>query len=79
MVELAEPAGRGAGTRRSPWGELLRTEDWWAIWIGLGLVATALALFGSGASVKWLAIAPQKMEFIQPQLARSCSNMRCST
>jgi uncharacterized membrane protein YadS len=40
--------------------ELLRKEDWWAIWIGLGLTLVALALFTNGGSIKWLAVAPQK-------------------
>jgi len=39
---------------------LVRTEDWWAIWIGLGLIAAAVGLFSAGASLKWLAVAPQK-------------------
>jgi len=39
---------------------LFRKEDWWAIWIGLGLVAVAIALFANGGSIKWIAVAPQK-------------------
>ncbi len=39
---------------------MLRKEDWWAIWIGLGLIAVAVALFSAGSSVKWIAISPQK-------------------
>jgi uncharacterized integral membrane protein (TIGR00698 family) len=35
-------------------------EDWWAVTIGVGLIAAAVALFASGGSIKWLAIAPQK-------------------
>jgi len=35
-------------------------EDWWAVAIGIGLVALAVALFAGGGSIKWLAIAPQK-------------------
>jgi uncharacterized membrane protein YadS len=40
--------------------ELLRKEDWWAIWIGLGLVAVAVGLFSGGGSISWVAVAPQK-------------------
>ncbi|HZP66964.1 MAG TPA: putative sulfate exporter family transporter [Rudaea sp.] len=44
----------------SGWRELFAKEDWWAIWIGLGLVIAAVALFAAGDSIKWIAVAPQK-------------------
>ncbi len=37
-----------------------RTEDWWAVWIGLGLIVIAYLLFASGTSIKWIAVAPAK-------------------
>src|SRR5258707_8953544 len=58
MAEIAQAAP--AVVRRSPWNELFRKEDWGAIWIGLGLIAVAVALFAGGSSIKWLAVAPQK-------------------
>jgi hypothetical protein len=36
------------------------TEDWWAVWIGLGIIVVAYLLFLSGTSIKWLAVAPAK-------------------
>ncbi len=60
MAEIAHAVKSPALGRRSPWGELFRKEDWWAIWIGLGLIAVALALFSAGSSIKWIAPAPQK-------------------
>jgi uncharacterized membrane protein YadS len=39
---------------------LFSTEDWWAVWIGLGIIVLAYALFASGTSIKWLAVAPAK-------------------
>ena len=60
MVEIAQPVPSRLAVRRTPWDELFRKEDWWAIWIGLGLIAVAVALFSAGSSVKWIAIAPQK-------------------
>jgi uncharacterized integral membrane protein (TIGR00698 family) len=60
MAEIAQAAPAPSFVRRSPWNELFRKEDWWAIWIGLGLIAVAVALFAGGGSIKWLAVAPQK-------------------
>ena len=44
----------------SGWGELWRKEDWWAIWIGLGIVLVAYLLFAQGDSLKWIAVTPAK-------------------
>src|ERR1700723_2152002 len=60
MAEIAEQSPSRRAVRRSPSSELLRKDDWWAIWIGLGLVAVAIALFANGSSIKWIAVAPQK-------------------
>jgi uncharacterized integral membrane protein (TIGR00698 family) len=60
MAEIAEHAPSRLALKPSRWSELFRKEDWWAIWIGLGLVAAAIALFANGGSIKWLAVAPQK-------------------
>jgi uncharacterized integral membrane protein (TIGR00698 family) len=60
MAEVAQTADSRLIARRSPWGDLFRKEDWWAIWIGLGLIAVSVALFAAGSSVKWIAVAPQK-------------------
>jgi uncharacterized membrane protein YadS len=60
MAEIAQPASSRIAEPTSRWLELFRKEDWWAIWIGLGLIAVAVALFSSGSSIKWLAVAPQK-------------------
>src|SRR5665213_1111048 len=60
MAEIAQAASSPIAERRSAWRELLRQEDWWAIWIGLGLIAAATALFAGGSSIRWIAVAPQK-------------------
>jgi len=59
--------GEIAGTTKAPpirrasaWSELFSKEDWWAIWLGCGLIAAAALLFANGGSIKWLAVAPQK-------------------
>jgi uncharacterized integral membrane protein (TIGR00698 family) len=60
MADIAQTADSRLIARRSPWGDLFRKEDWWAIWIGLGLIAVSVALFSAGSSIKWIAVAPQK-------------------
>ncbi|MBL7224399.1 MAG: putative sulfate exporter family transporter [Candidatus Brocadiae bacterium] len=40
--DTAEDAG---DSKKSGWQELLSTEDYWAIWLGLLLIAAALAIF----------------------------------
>jgi uncharacterized integral membrane protein (TIGR00698 family) len=42
------------------WRELWLKEDWWAIWLGLGIVIAAYCLFAQGVSIRWLAVTPAK-------------------
>ncbi|HEY4350323.1 MAG TPA: putative sulfate exporter family transporter [Paraburkholderia sp.] len=59
--EKNEKNETGEAARSTPGGRgLFSTEDWWAVWIGLLVVVVALALFASGSSIKWLAVAPAK-------------------
>jgi uncharacterized integral membrane protein (TIGR00698 family) len=51
---------RAVEQRARGWNELWLKEDWWAIWLGLGLVLVAYILFAQGLSLKWLAVTPVK-------------------
>lgn len=42
------------------WSELWLKEDWWAVWIGLGLVLVAYLLFQTGSTLEWIAATPKK-------------------
>jgi uncharacterized membrane protein YadS len=64
MSRIEMDVGAVAG---SSWRELWRKEDYWAIWLGLGIVLVAYALFASGSSIKWLAVTPTKWSNL-PQL-----------
>ena len=55
-----ESASSAHAPDRGPWRALFAKEDLWAIWLALLLVAAAYALFASGTSIKWLAVAPAK-------------------
>ena len=42
------------------WRELWLKEDWWAVWIGLGLVLASFLCFQNQTSLEWIAVAPKK-------------------
>jgi uncharacterized integral membrane protein (TIGR00698 family) len=46
--------------QRSGWRDLWQKEDWWAVWLGLGVVLAAYALFVRGYSLEWIAVTPAK-------------------
>jgi hypothetical protein len=45
---------------RAGWQELWSKEDWWAVWLGLGIAGLAAALFLTGSSISWIAVVPGK-------------------
>lgn len=48
------------GIKPSVWREFWSKEDWWAVWLGLGIVALAYVLYLGGSSISWIAVAPAK-------------------
>jgi uncharacterized membrane protein YadS len=58
MSELADNAPRTI--RRHAGTAWARTEDWWAIFIGVGLIVVAVGALAAGTDLKWIAVAPQK-------------------
>ncbi len=59
-VAASAPSSAAENRSRLGWRELWLKEDWWAIWLGLGLVVTATLLFLQGSSLKWIAVTPAK-------------------
>jgi hypothetical protein len=59
MSELADNAPP-AIRRHNAWTAWARTEDWWAIFIGVGLIVVAVGALAAGIDLKWIAVAPQK-------------------
>ena len=58
--EAWNEGGEGGRVRSMGWRELYLKEDWWAIWLGLGIVIVAYLFFTNGSSIKWIAITPAK-------------------
>jgi len=52
--------GDGIATPRQLQGAPRGREDWWAIWLGLGIVLVGAVLFAEGASLRWIAAVPAK-------------------
>src|ERR1700754_448780 len=45
-----------AAGRQSFWSK----EDWWAVWLGLGVIILAYVFYLAGSSISWIAVAPSK-------------------
>ena len=42
------------------WSDLYKKEDWWAIWLALGIILVGLIFFYSGSTIKAIAVKPPK-------------------
>jgi uncharacterized membrane protein YadS len=60
MNDSTENPPRPEQIQSPGWRELWLKEDWWAVWIGLGLVLAAYGFFASGLTMDWIAVAPKK-------------------
>lgn len=41
-------------SKENGWSDLVKKEDWWAVWIGLILVVAAVILWSLGSSIKFI-------------------------
>jgi uncharacterized integral membrane protein (TIGR00698 family) len=57
---MATTTTETTGVKTSGWQEFWAKEDWWAVWLGLGIVGAAYVFYLSGSSISWLAVAPAK-------------------
>jgi len=56
----------------SKWKEFWAKEDWWAVWLGLGIVILAYIFYLTGSSISWIAVAPSKWSTL-PELGAQIS------
>ena len=54
----AVPKAEPVPTDTHGWDELWRKEDWWAIWLGLGIVLIAIVAYLAGGNIKPIAVKP---------------------
>jgi uncharacterized integral membrane protein (TIGR00698 family) len=73
-ASLAPSDAPAASSATRGWRELWLKEDWWAIWLGLGLVIAAYLLFADGTSLKWIAVTPEKWSSLDQLLAQIAAN-----
>jgi uncharacterized integral membrane protein (TIGR00698 family) len=51
-----------AAPPKSQWKDLYQKEDWWAIWLALGIIAAALIFFFGGSTIGPIAVKPPVWE-----------------
>ena len=44
----------------SGWQEFWSKEDWWAVWLGLGVIIIAYAFYLADSGISWVAVSPAK-------------------
>jgi len=59
-TEAPASGSPGSSAPKMGWKELYLKEDWWAIWLGLGIVLVAWLFFVNGSTIKWIAVTPAK-------------------
>src|SRR5579871_6835707 len=60
--------------KQSGWSEFWSKEDWWAVWLGLGIVILAYIFYLGGSSISWIAVSPSKWSNFSQLAAQFSSN-----
>lgn len=58
----------------SGWQEFWLKEDWWAVWLGLGIVLLAYVFYLAGSSISWIAVSPAKWSNFSQLAAQLSTN-----
>jgi uncharacterized integral membrane protein (TIGR00698 family) len=65
IAGIKEPSG---------WQNFLLKEDWWAVWLGLGIIILAYVFYLSGSSISWIAVSPAKWSTVSQLGAQFSAN-----
>lgn len=49
-------------------------EDWWAVWVGLGIIILAYVFYLAGSGISWIAVAPAKWSTFSELAAQFSTN-----
>ncbi len=60
--------------KSSNWQEFWSKEDWWAVWLGLGIVIVAYVFYLAGSSISWIAVAPAKWSTLSQLVTQFSTN-----
>jgi uncharacterized integral membrane protein (TIGR00698 family) len=69
-IALEAPPTSAPPTQKKLFGGL--TEDWLAVWLGLGIIFLAYVLYLAGSGISWIAVSPAKWSTF-PELATQLS------
>ena len=58
----------------SEWQKMYKTEDWWSVWLGLGIVLLAIFVFWAGGSIKGWVVIPGKLDAFSKVIADLTKN-----
>ena len=64
-ADIQQPSGR-----QGFWAK----EDWWAVWLGLGVIILAYIFYLAGSSISWIAVSPSKWSSLSELAAQFSKN-----
>jgi uncharacterized integral membrane protein (TIGR00698 family) len=65
IAEIKQPSG---------FQKFWSKEDWWAVWLGLGVIILAYVFYLAGSSISWIAVSPSKWSTLSELSAQFSKN-----
>ena len=73
-METSGETESGERIRSVGWKEMYLKEDWWAIWLGLGIIVVAYLFYINGSTIKWIAVTPGRWSTMDQMWANLSAN-----